>query len=210
MAKKQFALSADQIKPLAKNRGGCFATDMITVEGRKVGYMYREEPRNDQDSGWVFTAGQESQGYMDDADNHGIYDVNTIANYDPDIIPFIDAPAGTAFEPRGAVWWVHAGCRRTLGTRHETVCACEEMAPAGFPCSRGRSPPDLNLVDPSSRTFCPAYGRWSVGTVASWIYDLANSVEQRSLRISRQTPCRAHEIGFARAASPSMKAKPRT
>src|SRR5688500_16321036 len=73
MAKKQFALRADQIKPLAKNRGSCFATDMITVEGRKVGYMYREEPRNDQDSGWVFTAGQESQCYMDDADNHGIY-----------------------------------------------------------------------------------------------------------------------------------------
>jgi hypothetical protein len=98
MAKKMFAIRADQIKPIATNRGGCFATDMITVEGRKVGYMYREEPRNNQDSGWVFTAGQESQTYMDDAANHGIYDVNMIANYDPDIIPFLDAPAGTAFE----------------------------------------------------------------------------------------------------------------
>jgi hypothetical protein len=71
---------------------------MITVEGRKVAYMYREEPRNDQDGGWVFTAGQESQAYMDNPDNHGIYDVNTIANYDPEIIPFLDAPAGAAFE----------------------------------------------------------------------------------------------------------------
>ena len=26
-------------------RGGCFATDMITVQGRKVGYMYREPPQ---------------------------------------------------------------------------------------------------------------------------------------------------------------------
>ncbi len=101
MAKKTFAFRADQIKPLAKNRGGCLATDMITVEGRKVGYMYREEPRNQQDSGWIFTAGQESQAYMDDAANHGIYDVNTIANYDPDIIAFLDAPAGTAFEREG-------------------------------------------------------------------------------------------------------------
>jgi hypothetical protein len=100
MAKK-FALRADQIKPLAKNRGGCFATDLITVDGRKVGYMYREEPRNDQESGWVFTAGQESQAYMDDAGNHGIYDVNTIANYDPDVIPLLDAPIGTAFERQG-------------------------------------------------------------------------------------------------------------
>ena len=75
MAKKKFARRADQFEPLAENRGGCFATDMITVEGRKVGYMYRDEPRNKQDSGWVFTAGDESQAYMDNADNHGIYDI---------------------------------------------------------------------------------------------------------------------------------------
>jgi hypothetical protein len=35
---------------------------------------------------------------MNDADNHAVYDVNTIANYDPDIIPFLDAPTGSAFE----------------------------------------------------------------------------------------------------------------
>jgi hypothetical protein len=27
-----------------------------------------------------------------------VYDVNTIANYDPEIIPFLDAPVGSAFE----------------------------------------------------------------------------------------------------------------
>lgn len=97
MAKK-FALRADQIKPLAENYGGCFATDMITVDGRKVGYMYREEPDNDVDSGWRFMSGRESDDYMDDAANHGVYDVNTIANYDPEIIPFLDAPIGSAFE----------------------------------------------------------------------------------------------------------------
>ena len=31
---------------------------------------------------------------MDEASNHGVYDVNTIANYDPDIIPLLDAPVG--------------------------------------------------------------------------------------------------------------------
>jgi hypothetical protein len=97
MAKK-FVLRGHEIKPLVKNRGACCATDMITVEGHKVGYMYRDQPRSREDSGWVFTAGLESQPYMDDAANHGIYDVNTIANYDPDIIPFLGAPAGSAFE----------------------------------------------------------------------------------------------------------------
>ena len=98
MAKKKFRLRADQIKPLATGRGGCIATDMITVDGHKVGFMYREEPSNDVDSGWRFTAGTESNEYMGNPDNHSIYDVNTIANCDPDIISFLDAPIGSAFE----------------------------------------------------------------------------------------------------------------
>src|SRR5436305_10991307 len=97
-SKKKFALQADQIKPLAQNRGGCFATDVITVEGRKVGYMYREKPDFDSDSGWRFMSGTESQADLDDAYNLAIYDVNTIANYDPDIVPFLDAPIGSSFE----------------------------------------------------------------------------------------------------------------
>jgi hypothetical protein len=35
---------------------------------------------------------------MDDPDHHAVYDVNTIANYDPEIIPFLDAPLGSTFE----------------------------------------------------------------------------------------------------------------
>jgi hypothetical protein len=95
---KQFRLKAEDIKQLATGRGACFATDMITRQGRPVGFMYRDRPDNEQDSGWRFMAGTEDQDYMDDPDNHGVYDVNTIANYDPGIIPHLDAPAGAAFE----------------------------------------------------------------------------------------------------------------
>ena len=94
---KHFKLSAEQMRPLVTGRGGAIASDRITVNGRLVGYMYRTEPRNKLDSGWVFLAGDESQAYMDNAENHAIYDVNTIANYDPEIIPLLDAPIGTAF-----------------------------------------------------------------------------------------------------------------
>jgi len=59
--------------------------------------MYREEPDNDFDSGWRFTAGDESDEYMDDPGNSGIYALNTIANYDPEIIPFLNAPYSSAF-----------------------------------------------------------------------------------------------------------------
>lgn len=58
---KTFYLSSDQIKRLTPGRGRCLATDMITVEGHKVGYMYRSEPRDGSDSGWVFMAGNETQ-----------------------------------------------------------------------------------------------------------------------------------------------------
>ena len=79
---KQFKLSADQIRSLARGRGSCIASDHITVEGLPVGYMYREQGDSALDSGWRFFSGAESQQYADNPDNFALYDVNTIANYD--------------------------------------------------------------------------------------------------------------------------------
>jgi hypothetical protein len=97
---KKFRLAATDIKAIAKGHGSCIATDRITVDGDRVGYMYREEPSDPVDSGWVFMSGTESQEYMDDAANSGVYDVNTIANYDPEIVQFLDAPYGSRFARR--------------------------------------------------------------------------------------------------------------
>lgn len=94
---KPFRRSAEQIRPVATGRGGAIASDRITVDGRPVGYKYRTEPHNELDSGWAFLAGDETDDYMNDSRNHEIYDVNTIANYDPEIIPLLDAPIGSAF-----------------------------------------------------------------------------------------------------------------
>jgi hypothetical protein len=91
-------LSKDQIRPLAEGRGGCIASDMITVDGYPVRFMYREESDNSLDSGWRFLSGYEDDDYMENSNNHSVYDVNTIANYDPSIIPFLDSPVGSAFE----------------------------------------------------------------------------------------------------------------
>lgn len=78
------------------------ATDMITMQGQRVGYMYRsmpdpKSPFYEVNSGWVFLSGSESQEYLDEPANMAIYDVNTIANYDPEIIRLLDAPVGSAF-----------------------------------------------------------------------------------------------------------------
>jgi hypothetical protein len=101
MADKPFKIPADQIKPLVQGFGGCFATDMITVDGHTVGYMYREKPDFENDSGWRFFSGKESEEDMADPKHTEIYEVNTIANYDPAIIPLLNSPVGSAFERRG-------------------------------------------------------------------------------------------------------------
>ena len=52
------------------NGEGCMASDKITKEGFKVGYMYREQPSEGKpDSGWRFMAGNEDEEYMENPDN---------------------------------------------------------------------------------------------------------------------------------------------
>ena len=98
---RNYHVKAEDVKDLLpdwEGADGCIATNRITVEGCKVGYCYREEPDGGWDSGWRFTAGDESDEYMDDPNNAGIYKLNTICNDDPDIIPLLNTPAPCAFE----------------------------------------------------------------------------------------------------------------
>ena len=98
---RDFHVKAEDMKNLLpdwENATGCIATNRITVEGCKVGYCYREKADGDWDSGWRFTAGDESNEYMDDPNNAGIYSLNSICNDDPDIIPLLNTPAPCAFE----------------------------------------------------------------------------------------------------------------
>lgn len=96
-SEKRFKIPGDQIKQLIPKMGGCLATDHIVVDGKKVGYMYRGKSAFEADSGWRFFSGEESQAYIDDSTHTGIFEVNTVANYDPAIVPYLDAEEGTAF-----------------------------------------------------------------------------------------------------------------
>jgi len=96
--KKKFYLHSDQIEPLVPDIGFAFATDVITVDGKRVDYMVRQQPDREGDSGWMFYGGGETQEYVDDPNNTSIFNVNTIANYDPEIIGFLTYPPGTEIE----------------------------------------------------------------------------------------------------------------
>ena len=101
MVEKQFGLKRDQIRPVAVGYGACIASDTITVRGEPVGFMYREAPDGPPaDSGWHFLSGTESDEYMNDPRNFAFYNVNTIANYDPEIVPFLESPIGSAYARR--------------------------------------------------------------------------------------------------------------
>lgn len=95
---KRYKLTTEDLKILIPNRGGCICTDKITVDGLPIMYFYRDTPVNDMDSGWRFFSGEEDDDYMTEPDFHSVYDLNTIANYEPAIIPLLAYPVGSEFE----------------------------------------------------------------------------------------------------------------
>lgn len=95
-----YRIKAEDIKDLLKDyevADGCLASHRITVEGFKVGYCYREKADDAWDSGWRFCAGDESDAYINDPGYLGIYKLNTICNYDTDIINLLQTTAPCAF-----------------------------------------------------------------------------------------------------------------
>lgn len=83
---------------LATNYGLCMVSKRVSVDGHAVGYMYREEPEEEADSGWRFFSGDEHDDYIDNARNFQLIDVNKVANLDPSIVEYLDAPPGSVFD----------------------------------------------------------------------------------------------------------------
>ena len=75
----------------------CYVTQKVLREGARVGYLYREEPESEHDSGWGFTAGDESEEYMDDAKNIAFVSVGLVLSKDDSFIDLLDAPVGASF-----------------------------------------------------------------------------------------------------------------
>ncbi|MCI8669564.1 MAG: DUF2185 domain-containing protein [Lachnospiraceae bacterium] len=82
---------------LGGSNPGCLITKKA-LEQKNIAYMYREEPEGDvPDSGWRFFVGDESDEYVNNADNISVCGLNTICNIQPDILAFIYAEAGRKF-----------------------------------------------------------------------------------------------------------------
>lgn len=96
-AKKYFKNMID-IHKMIEDERGCLVSDRISMDGCQIGYMVRCEPsEGNPDSGWQFFYGNEDQEYLNDVNHVQVFSLNTICNYDPEIIPFLDSPVGSAY-----------------------------------------------------------------------------------------------------------------
>ena len=75
----------------------CFVTNNILYEARPVGYLYREEPDHDDDSGWRFTAGDETDEYMEDTNNSSYVSLGAVLREDDSYLSLLEREAGVAF-----------------------------------------------------------------------------------------------------------------
>ena len=51
--------------------------------GWKIGYGVRDEPTRVTDSGWFFSAGDESEDYVNDISNLELWAIASVLTYDP-------------------------------------------------------------------------------------------------------------------------------
>jgi hypothetical protein len=78
--------------------GYIIATAEVAQKRKPVGYLYREPPDSELDSGWRVFSGEEQQEYVDDPGNLAMYNASTIVEIDPSIAPLLAFPAPVAFE----------------------------------------------------------------------------------------------------------------
>ncbi|MES2205530.1 MAG: DUF2185 domain-containing protein [Pseudomonadota bacterium] len=75
----------------------CFVTNNILYEGQAVGYLYREESDNKDDSGWRFTTSHETDEYMNDSNNSSYVSLGAVLRIDDSFISLLDLATGAAF-----------------------------------------------------------------------------------------------------------------
>lgn len=71
--------------------------DECLDDGEKVGYLCREAPDNEQESGWRITSGHGSDEYMDDPKNVSVVSLGAVLSRDDACRDLLASPIGSAF-----------------------------------------------------------------------------------------------------------------
>jgi len=87
------------------SRGYCLVPKRIIDNNLEIKYMYREQPDSKDDSGWRFFEGNESDDFVNNSDNIGLYDIETILEKDSSIPGYIvDIEENASFEKVDGEW----------------------------------------------------------------------------------------------------------
>jgi len=78
--------------------GELMVSKMITQEGKKPMFMYREKRIGKRDSGWRVFSGFEDDKYVDNPENIEICDSSLIVKIDPSLEPLLSTGVGSVFE----------------------------------------------------------------------------------------------------------------
>jgi hypothetical protein len=83
--------------------GYIIASNRVAKDRKPIGYLYRERPDDENDSGWRVFSGEETREFADDPANFAMYNASTILEIDPSIKALLACPAPVAFlrDPSG-------------------------------------------------------------------------------------------------------------
>jgi hypothetical protein len=70
----------------------CFVTNNILYEGTKIGYLYRENPDHDDDSGWRIMPAEVSDEYLNNAENCSYVSLGAVLTRDDSIVDILSTP----------------------------------------------------------------------------------------------------------------------
>ena len=80
----------------------CYVSNRVLYGGEKVGYLYREAPDNDTDSGWRFMVDDETEDCLNDTANLSHVSIGAVLREDNSFIHLLDHEADIAFARNGA------------------------------------------------------------------------------------------------------------
>lgn len=83
--------------------GGLMVSKLITEEGENPMFMYREKRASKEDSGWRIFSGLETEEYLENHLNIGIYNPSTILKIDSSIQHLLLKGVGSVFERKDKI-----------------------------------------------------------------------------------------------------------
>ena len=83
------------MKKYVENAGSCIVTKSILNGETKFRWLFREEPLNNIDTGWMAFGDSDNDEYVNDPKNLTVVDLNTLINIEPTILNVYEMPVGT-------------------------------------------------------------------------------------------------------------------